>query len=276
MALLRQGWRVSVTTRSPAKAAHLQRAGFTPYLFDAESGWVGDAPDPASFTHLLLSIPPGEAGDPVLARLSDWLARTHALRGVVYLSTTGVYGDSGGAWVDETSPLQPENTRQQRRVDAEAAWMYWVSGRAGVSLHILRLAGIYGPGRNALASLRDRTAHRIALEPPPFFSRIHVDDIVQSIEAVLARDLPLEVWNLCDDLPAPTSEVLAYAAQLMGVPLPDAVPLHHASVSEMARSFYGCSRRTSNRRLKEQLGIRLRYPTYREGLTALWHAMPHS
>jgi nucleoside-diphosphate-sugar epimerase len=259
--LLPRGWRVLGTTRDPARAETLRAEGVTPLLWDRDdvTTALGEA------THLLSSAGPTEAGDPVLARHRDAIAAAApGLEWAGYLSTTGVYGDHQGGWVDETTPLTPSTTRGQRRVAAEAEWQ----AVPGLPLHIFRLAGIYGPGRGPFEKVRQGTARRI-VKPGQVFSRIHVDDIAQVLEASIDRPRPGAVYNLCDDDPAPPEDVIAHAADLLGLPVPGAIPFDEAEMTPMARSFYAESKRVSNRRIKEELGVRLLHPDYRSGLRAL-------
>lgn len=213
---------------------------------------------------LLVSIPPGSTGDPALAALGDVLAARR--RKIVYLSTIGVYGDHAGGWVDESTPPQPALDRARIRVAAEQAWTETAHGNVA----ILRLAGIYGPGRNALVTLRSGTA-RCIIKPGQVFNRIHVDDIASSIMAAIHHNGG-GTWNVCDDEPAPPQDVITYAAQLMGVAPPAEEAFATAEMSAMARSFYASSARVSNARLKRELGVTLAYPTCRHGLDALWRA----
>ncbi|MGR3460496.1 MAG: SDR family oxidoreductase [Roseovarius sp.] len=259
--LLPRGWRVLGTTRDPARAETLRAEGVTPLLWDRDD--VTGALDEA--THLLCSAGPTEAGDPVLARHRDAIAAAApGLDWAGYLSTTGVYGDHQGGWVDETTPLTPSTTRGQRRVAAEEEWQ----AIPGLPLHIFRLAGIYGPGRGPFEKVRQGTARRI-VKPGQVFSRIHIDDIAQVLEASIDRPRPGAVYNLCDDDPAPPEDVIAHAADLLGLPVPEAVAFDEADMTPMARSFYAESKRVSNRRIKEELGVRLLHPDYRSGLRAL-------
>lgn len=270
--LMRVGWRVAGTCRSLDKAARLEQKGVDPFLFSNEHplddavAALGDA------THVLISTPPDpEAGDPVLAAHRDDLAA--AARDIAwlgYLSTTGVYGDRGGEWVDEASPLTPTTERGQRRLEAERAWLVF-GAETGVPVHLFRLAGIYGPGRNQLASLRKGKARRID-KPGQVFSRIHVADIAAVLDASIARPNAGAAYNVCDDEPAPPQEVVAYAADLLGVEPPPLVPFESADLGPMARSFYAESKRVRNGRIKHELGVALRYPTYREGLKVLYEA----
>jgi nucleoside-diphosphate-sugar epimerase len=222
----------------------------------------------AGTTHLLLSVPPDAAGDPVLRHhAADIAALDLAWAG--YLSTTGVYGDRGGGWVDEEVALSPSGERGRRRVEAEAAWLdLW--RRHGTPVHIFRLAGIYGPGRSALDQVRAGTARRID-KPGQVFSRIHVEDIAAVLEASMARPRPGAIYNLCDDDPAPPAEVILHACRLLGREPPPLVPFAEAEkeMSAMARSFWDDNRRVSNCRIKEELGVRLRYPDYKSGLAAI-------
>ena len=259
--LLPQGWRIFGTTRDPARAEALRAEGIIPLL------WDHDDPGPAlhEATHLLSSVAPDAEGDPVLARHAGAIAEAAPhLDWAGYLSTTGVYGDHQGGWVDETTPLTPSTERGKRRVAAEALWQ----AIPGLPLHIFRLAGIYGPGRGPFEKVRARTARRI-VKPGQVFSRIHVDDIAQGLAASIARPRPGSVYNLCDDDPAPPEDVIAHAAELLGLPVPEAIPFDAANMSPMARSFYAESKRVSNRRIKDDLGVALIHPDYRSGLAAL-------
>jgi nucleoside-diphosphate-sugar epimerase len=258
--LLPQGWRIIGTTRDPAKAAQLARTGIEPVVWGDDLSAAFSAA-----THLLCSAGPSEAGDPVLARYrAEIAALAPGLDWAGYLSTTGVYGDHQGGWVDEATPLTPATKRGGLRVAAEADWQ----SIPGLPLHIFRLAGIYGPGRGPFEKVRQGTARRI-VKPGQVFSRIHVDDIAQALAASIARPRPGAVYNLCDDDPAPPEDVIAHAAHLLGLPVPEAVPYDKADLSPMARSFYAESKRVSNRLLKEELGVTLRHPDYRSGLAAL-------
>ena len=214
-------------------------------------------------THLLISIPPDAEGDVVLDMHARDLESLSSLEWVGWLGTTAVYGDTGGEWVDEESPLHPTIARAERRLAAERAWL-----DSGLPVHLFRLAGIYGPGRNAFVNLRRGTARRI-VKPGQVFSRIHVDDICAALRASMTRARPGAIYNICDDEPAPPQDVVVYAARLLGVEPPPEQAFETADLSPMARSFYSDNRRVSNARMKEELGVRLAYPTYREGLTGL-------
>ena len=262
-ALAAEGWRIAGTTRDPAKQARLAGEGFAMHRFDRDRPLEAPASALAGATHLLTSIAPDEAGDPVLARHLADLRRCAGLAWVGYLSTTGVYGDRGGAWVDEAAAVAPSMARTRRRVAAEARWL-----ASGLPVHVFRLAGIYGPGRNALDAVRAGTARRIA-KPGQVFGRVHVDDIVQVLRASMARPNAGAIYNVADDEPAPPQDVVAFACALLGVEPPPEVPYEDADLSPMARSFYADNRRVDNARIKDELGVRLRHPSYRQGLRAL-------
>jgi nucleoside-diphosphate-sugar epimerase len=262
-ALQISGWRIAGTTRSAARRAELAGSGIEAHLFERERPLEVVATALAGTTHLLSSIPPDQAGDPVLGLHGAELERCRTLAWAGYLSTTGVYGDRGGAWVDETTPVAPSMARTRRRVAAEGHWL-----ASGLPAHVFRLAGIYGPGRSALDAIRAGSARRI-VKPGQTFGRIHVDDIVQVLRASIARPNPGAIYNLADDLPAAPDEVIVHAASLLGVPPPPAIPFEQAELSPIAQSFYRDQRRVSNARIKGELGVVLRYPTYRHGLRAI-------
>lgn len=259
--LIDQGWRVIGTTRSADKAEAIAATGVEPLI------WPGSDLIPAltAADALLISAGPGPEGDPVLAQMrAEITAAAPRFDWVGYLSTTGVYGDHAGGWVDETSPLTPSTKRGQARVAAEAEWQ----AIADLKLHIFRLAGIYGPGRGPFAKVRNGTARRI-IKRGQVFSRIHVEDIAQVLLASLAQPNPGAIYNLCDDDPAPPQDVIGYAAELLGLPLPPAVDFETAEMTPMARSFYAESKKVSNDRIKGELGIKLLYPDYRNGLRTM-------
>jgi len=263
--LLAEGWGVAGTCRAAEKQADFARRGVEALLFESDRPLVESAFE--GVTHVLQSIPPGAEGDPVLAMHGAMLARRRQIRWFGYLSTTGVYGDRGGDWVEEHDDLQPTGERGRRRVAAEVGWSRLLYAE-GLPLHVFRLAGIYGPGRSALDSLRAGTAKRV-IKPGQVFSRIHVADIVQVLRASMARPNAGAVYNVCDDDPAPPWEVVEYAAELLSIPAPPAVPFEQAELSDMARSFYDDNKRVRNDRIKRELGVQLMYPSYREGLRAL-------
>lgn len=263
-ALRAEGWSVAGTCRDEAKRNALKAQGIDAHLFGR------DRPlDPKAFQGadaVLVSIPPDDEGDPVAALHGTALDA----RWVGYLSTTGVYGDRQGGWVDEDSARDAISARGKRRVAAEDAWLA-LHRQHGVPAHLFRLAGIYGPGRSALDTVRAGTAHRID-KPGQVFSRIHVVDIVRSLRASIARPAPGAAYNLADDLPAPPQDVIAYACELLGVAPPPLVPFAEAQLSEMARSFYSECKRVRNGRIKRDLGVTLAYPDYKIGLKALLSA----
>lgn len=218
--------------------------------------------------HLLVSAQPDASGDPVLRHFGDAIARAPNLKTIVYLSTIGVYGDHQGALIDEDAELRPASTRNQQRVIVERAWLA-LGQAAGKSVHVLRLSGIYGPGRNQLLKLRQGVAHRVIREGQ-VFNRIHVDDIATAIDAAFQRpQTEQRVWNITDSEPCAPQTPVEYAAGLLGMEPPPAIPFEDANFSPMARSFWGENKRVSNRRMREELGVALGYPTYREGLASL-------
>ncbi len=258
--LIPEGWRILGTTRSAEKSDAIAKTGVEPIL------WPGRDLGPLlqNVSCLLISAGPGPEGDPFLAEYAEQVRAARHLRWVGYLSTTGVYGDHQGGWVDEETPLSPSTKRGQARVEAEAAWQEIPD----LPLHIFRLAGIYGPGRGLFAKVRNGTARRI-IKPGQVFSRIHVEDIAQALELSMARPDPGAIYNLCDDDPAPPQDVIAHAAELLGVPVPPAVDFEEAEMTPMARSFYAESKRVRNERAKAELGWQPRYPDYRSGLKDL-------
>lgn len=280
--LIPRGWTIHGTTRTEAKAEALRQqaypngdsgaagsltGGLVPHVFPAADGQIPPALLQAfdNATHLLISAGPDAEGDPMLRALGEVIAKSAPRLGWVgYLSTTGVYGDHQGGWVDETTPLTPSTRRGQWRVNAETQWR----AMPDLPLHIFRLAGIYGPGRGPFSKVRNGTARRI-IKAGQVFSRIHVDDIAQVLEASINWPNPGAIYNLCDDDPAPPQDVIAHAAELLGLPLPESVDFDQADMTPMARSFYAESKRVSNDRIKADLGVNLIHPNYREGLASL-------
>ena len=264
--LASEGWEIAGTSRDAANIERLRGQGYDVVRFTGEM--TDDlARALTGSTHLLHSIPPNQDGDPVLEAARDATAALPTLEWVGYLSTVGVYGDQGGAWVDEETAVAPNSDRTHARVAAERAWVEF-GQETGVPVQIFRLAGIYGPGRSAFDKLRKGTARRI-VKPGQVFSRIHVDDIVAVLEASIANPRAGAIYNVADDEPAPPDEVIAHAAKLLGVEPPPEVPFEEAELSPMARSFYEGTRRIGNARIKSELGVNLRHPTYREGLAAI-------
>lgn len=267
--LMAEGWTVGGTTRTAEKQAKLQAEGIDAHLFERSRPLTGPGAALAGVTHLITSIAPDEAGDPVLGCHLNDLTACHRMAWVGYLGTTGVYGDQDGGWVDETDPPAPSLPRTKRRVAAEGHWL-----ASGLPVHIFRLAGIYGPGpgRNALETVKSGRARRV-IKPGQMFGRIHVDDIAAVLRASIARPNPGAIYNVCDDEPAPPQDVITYAAELLGIAPPPAVPFEEADLSDAARSFYADNRRVANGRIRNELGVELRYPNYREGLKAIFEGM---
>lgn len=264
-----EGADVCGTTRAPEKAAGLAAAGIEPLLFDGAASSLSPeiAARMATATHLVQSIAPGREGDPLL-RLAGETVRAHmpALQWIGYLSTVGVYGDHQGGWVDEETPFRPVSQRSRERVEAEQGWMA-LGEKAGIPVAILRLAGIYGPGRNAFVNLQNGTARRL-VKPNQVFNRIRVEDIAGATLFMAERGLG-GIVNVTDDEPAPPQDIVAEAARLMGVAPPPEQAFETAELTPMARSFYGENKRVSNRRLRA-LGYALRFADYRASLAALW------
>jgi nucleoside-diphosphate-sugar epimerase len=267
-ALAREGWRIEGTTRDAPSG----REEFLLHRFSRDHPLRDPARLLRGITHVLISVPPDGSGCPVLDCHRAALAALPGLQWLGYLSTTNVYGDRGGGWVDEESPTAPSGDRGRRRLAAEEAWRALHRAR-GVPAHVFRLAGIYGPGRSALDALKVGTARRI-VKPGQVFSRIEVEDLAAVLRASIARPRPGAIYNVCDDEAAPPSEVIAYAASLLGMAPPQEEDFARAALTPMARSFYAENKRVSNRRIKEELGVVLSYPTYREGLAALNRPAP--
>ena len=261
--LLPLGWRIIGTTRSPDKARALTESGIEAVVWPGAdlAGYVGQA------DAILMSAGPGPDGDPALPELAPVLRDARHLKWAGYLSTTGVYGDHKGDWVDEETPLRPTTKRGRARVLAEAQWQ----DIPNLPLHIFRLAGIYGPGRGPFTKVRNGTARRI-IKSGQVFSRIHVEDIAQTLHASIERPCAGGVYNLCDDDPAPPQDVIAYAAKLLGMPLPPEIAFEDAEMTPMARSFYAESKKVRNDRIKRELGVTLAYPDYKSGLDAMFQA----
>jgi nucleoside-diphosphate-sugar epimerase len=254
------------TTRTEDGLEALADSPYRAHLFDGDSPGKTLVDDLKRATHVVLSIPPTEAGDPALRMHRADLDAAPDLEWLCYFSTVGVYGDFGGAWIDESAPTRPINQRSAHRVEVEDQWRAYAAER-GVPLLILRLAGIYGPGRSAFDKLREGTARRI-VKPNQVFNRIHVEDIGR-VTALAAQRKLAGTFNLADDEPAPPQDLIAYAARQLGVPVPPDIPFEAANMTPMARSFYSDNKRVSNKAIKEALGIELLYPTYREGLDAI-------
>ncbi len=264
--LLRQGWAVAGTTRDNDKRRFLKEQGIKSFLFDYQQ----PLEDPALFlrgtTHLLLSAPPDDEGDPVFNMHAEDILAIPTIEWVGYLSSTSVYGDRSGGWVDESAELRPSSKRGSRRARAEEQWMSLFHG-SGAPVHIFRLSGIYGPGRSALDSVRAGVARRIN-KPGHAFSRIHVEDIVQILIASMNKPNPGAAYNLADDLASPSHEVIKDACEMMGIEPPPLLPYNEADMAPIARSFYSDNKRIRNDRIKRELGVVLKYPDYKTGLKA--------
>jgi nucleoside-diphosphate-sugar epimerase len=263
--LMEEGWRVAGTCRTEDKRAALAAKGIEAFLFDRGRPLDDAAAALAGTTHLLSSVPPDANGDAVLDHHGADLRQLGGIAWAGYLSTTGVYGDRAGEWVDENSARTPSGFRSQQRLDAENAWL-----ESGLPVHLFRLAGIYGPGRSALDQVRAGTARRID-KPGQIFSRIHVADIAQVLRASIDRPSAGAAYNVCDDNPGPPQAVIAEACRLLGREPPPLEPFDEArkTMTPMALSFYADSKRVRNDRIKKELGVTLRYPSYREGLRAI-------
>lgn len=264
--LAADGWRISGTARTRAGVDAITASAYDAIQFD------GTQPSPAlgvalrEATHILLSAPPGPDGDPLLVQHRADLEQAPHLKWIGYLSTLGVYGNSDGEWIDETTPPRATSLRGLRRIASESEWLAF-GNSIGAAAQVFRLAGIYGPGRSAIERLREGTAHRI-IKPGQVFNRIHVDDIAQVVCTAMERGTH-DIYNVADGEPSPPQDVVTYAAELLQVPPPPEVPFAQANLSPMAVSFYADNRRVSNRRIRQALGVELKYPSYREGLRAI-------
>lgn len=254
------------TVRGVDKGRALAEQGIAVHLFDGNAPSPTAAADIGAATHVLISVPPRPPADPVLVHHRADLDAAEKLEWLGYFSSVGVYGDAGGDWIDENAECRPTSDRSRARLAAETKWREYAAGR-GLPICVMRLAGIYGAGRSALDKLREGIARRV-VKPGQVFNRIHVEDIgrIAARAAVAGLD---GVFNLADDEPAPPQDVVEYAAELIAAPVPPAVPLDEAELSEMARSFYADNRRCSNTAIKQALDVDLMYPTYREGLKAI-------
>jgi len=259
--LRRKGYEFVATVRTRAKAHNVNQAGVTARVYSSNHADAQIVEDIRSSDAILMSVPPNEHGDPVLRSFASQIAQAGNLRWVGYLSTVGVYGDHAGNWVDEKTPTMTENGRLLDRTTAEKQWL-------ALGAHVFRLSGIYGPGRNQLVQLAAGTARRI-VKPNQVFNRVHVADIATVIEASLTKSRPGSIYNVTDNEPAPPQVVVEFAAGLCGLEPPPEIPFESAELSPMARSFYSHNRRVRNDLIREELGVALSYPSYREGLAAL-------
>ncbi len=261
------GVEASGATRDPETARAWRRDGVAAWAVDDPSARSALEAALRGAETLLVSAPPDEYGDPALQRFGAAIAAAPALARVVYLSSVGVYGDRDGAWVDESSAPRPRAPRAVRRLAAEHEWRAFGEER-GASVDVLRLAGIYGPGRNALEKLQRGEARRI-VKPGQVFNRIHVDDIAAVAVRLIEAGGKGGLWNVADEEPAPPEDVIAFAAELLGVAPPPTEDFATARLTPLARSFYDDNRRVDAGKLKRELGYRWLYPTYRDGLRAL-------
>ena len=260
-----QGWTISCTARTLDAADRVRALGYSP--IDMQSSAASLRPALSTVTHLLVSAPPDSQGDPLLLRHATDVAAAPHLTWIGYLSTIGVYGDRNGNWVDETSATAPMSDRSRWRLDAETAWL--ALGRSHrARVEIFRLPGIYGPGRSVIDNLRAGTARRL-VKPGHVFNRVHVADIANTLAAAITATARHAIYNVTDDEPASSEDVLLYGAQLLGMAPPPAIPVASRDLSPMARSFYSECRRVSNQRIKTALGVKLIYPTFRDGLRAI-------
>lgn len=262
-------WSISGTCRFAGKKEPLTSFPVFPFDGNHASGEVEKALSKA--THILVSIPPQTSGDVVLNNFSSQIVNNKNLQWVGYISSTGVYGDTQGEWVDESSVLRPATELNVRRAQSEKDWLN-IARQKGCPVSVFRCAGIYGPDRNLLISAREGRARRIE-KPGLVFSRIHVEDLAQTLEASIQKPETGEIYNVCDDEPAPPSEAAEYAFKLLNIPPPPFIPFESAELSEIARGFYTTCKRVSNNKIKEELGVKLKYPDYRSGLDAIFKAM---
>lgn len=266
--LMAYGWQIAGTTTSAKKRDFLKKNGIEAHLFDRTHPLTDPFHTLADVTHILLSIPPNSDGDPVFNMHGADIAALRNLEWIGYLSTTGVYGDQGGNWVDEKKPTAPGNRRGTLRLKAEEQW-HTLFMNEGLPLHVFRLAGIYGPGRSAIDAVRSGTAQCID-KPGHVFNRIHVDDIVQALIASFNKPHPGAVYNLADDAPSPSHEVIRFACNLLGLEAPPLIPFEQAELAPIVRSFYKDNKRIHNGLIKDELGVHLLYPDYHSGLQACY------
>lgn len=268
------GWSIAGTTRDLEKKENLKARGISAFTFDEQSPLTDPAYLLRDVTHILISTPPDDRGDPVFNMHGADFAGFPNLQWVGYLSTTGVYGDRGGDWVDETTELRPTSKRGSRRRHAEDQWLSLYRSH-DIPVHIFRLAGIYGPGRSALDSVRAGLERRIYKEGHAF-GRIHVEDIAGAILASIENPAPGTIYNVCDDLAAPSHEVIEHACNLLDRPVPPMVDFDAANLTGMTHSFYMDNRRVHNDKIKNELGVTLKYPDFKVGLKSCLEAEKHA
>ncbi len=272
--LERDNWSVGGTTRDREKRTALRARGISAHIFDHEQPLADPVLILKDTTHLVISTPPDDEGDPAYLMHEQDILNIPTLEWVGYLSTTGVYGDRDGEMVDETSHPSPSSRRGSRRVRAEEQWLSLYKNH-GLPVHVFRIAGIYGPGRSALDSVRAGVARRIN-KAGHAFGRVHVEDIVGTLLASFAHPNPGSIYNVIDDEPAPSHEVIAYACELLGRPVPPLVDFEEANLAPITRSFYMENRRTKNDKIKNELGVQLKYPDFRAGLRGCQAAEDHA
>ncbi len=265
--LSEQNKNIAVTVRSKAKRDLLRSQGLDAYCFDGTHYDEELVSKIAQSTHIIISAPPDEAGDPTLRCFMQQMQKASHLQSIIYLSTIGVYGNFDGAWIDETTQPNAVSLRARRRLVAEKSWLT-LGKSQNINTHVLRLAGIYGAGRNALTDFANGKARRIFKENQ-VFNRIHLDDIARVVKLLIDTKPASNVWNICDHEPCPPQDVVLYAANLLGVEAPPLQAYETAELTEMGRAFYSENKRVSNRAVRNQLGFEFTYPTYREGLQAL-------
>jgi dTDP-D-glucose 4,6-dehydratase len=263
--LLPQGWGVSGTVRGEQEDSCAKNISVFPFDGSRSTTEISEAISRA--THLLITIPPQPLGDVVLENFAEEISRARQLQWIGYISSTGVYGDTQGKWVDESSPLLASTNSNRQRIEVESAWLR-IGKDYGLRVMVFRCVGIYGPGRNLLVSVRQGRARRID-KPGLVFSRIHSEDLAQTLEASMKKPQPGEIYNVSDDCPSPPVEAVEYACSLLGVEPPPLVPFEEAGLSPTARGFYITNKRVSNKKIKQELGVTLRYPDYRSGLNEL-------
>lgn len=265
--LLPKGWQVSGTCRGSDRQDVIEAKNISSFLFDGSQSTPEIVESVSSATHLLITIPPQSSGDVVLKNFHEVIAKARHLQWIGYISSTGVYGDAQGKWVDETSALLSPTDLNRRRVEAESAW-FKMAKDYDLPVMVFRCVCIYGPGRNLLVSVQKGRARRID-KPGLVFSRIHAEDLAQTLEASMQKPQPGEAYNVSDDCPCPPAEAAEYACRLLGVEPPPLVPYEMADLSPTARGFYTANKRISNKKIKQELGVELKYPDYRSGLNAL-------
>ncbi|MEK9629975.1 MAG: SDR family oxidoreductase [Nitrospinota bacterium] len=260
-------WEVSGTSRE--RNDKDSEVGVLPFDGTGPSKEIGQALSRA--THLLITIPPQVEGEVVLKHFGPKIAENNKFKWIGYISSTGVYGDTQGEWVDESSPLQPQSELNKRRVEAEKAWIHFAE-KHGLPVMIFRCVAIYGPNRNLLVSVKQGRARRIK-KPGLVFSRIHVEDLAQTLDASIRNPKSGEIYNVSDDEPSPPWETVEYACSLLNVEPPPLIPFESAELSELARGFYKTCKRVGNKKIKEELGVKLKYPNYKIGLDAIFEKL---